>query len=125
MNCRSALPSEVSQVSQGVAGLCDTCFENVTLGIAKRKTRSVASVAGVSGEMTEMEGMVVEKQQHKKLAPAKSASPATLPEGLRHLRQLDERQSIQELALGKCRKTRCDSVATLATLGQRWPRGRS
>ena len=117
-----ATDPEVSQVSQGVASRCDTRSGFVSVRKDKENARSVASVAGCSEEMAELQEQrvsVTRKQQHKKFALADSASPATLPGVLRHLRHLDERQAIQELARGKCRKTRCDSVATLATLARR------
>ena len=121
---REKSPRESRSVAS-VATHCDTCGERVTLGTTKEKSRSVASVARFSGEMTETDGRVVKKQQHKKLALGESASPATLPRGLRHLRQLGEYQLIQGLRRAKCRKTRCDSIATLATVGARRCGGRS
>ena len=82
---------------------------------------SVASVARFSAEMMESReesGSVVTKQQHGKFASGDSASPATLSGVLRHLRQLSRHQADQRLTRAKCRKTRCDSVATLATLAR-------
>lgn len=104
---------EVSQLSQRVATPCDTCFEVVTLGMAREKARGVARVLR---EMVKMKGSVQTYNNKKELALENSASPATLPEGLRHLRHLKKRQAIQRLARWKCRKAPCDSAATLATL---------
>ena len=112
---------EVSQVSQSVAGRCDTQLELVSAGSDTEKLRSVASVARFSAEMMESReesGSVVTKQQHGKFASGDSASPATLSGVLRHLRQLSRHQADQRLTRAKCRKTRCDSVATLATLAR-------
>lgn len=116
--------SEVSQVSQSVASPCDTRFGDVSHGVSKENSRSVASVARSSEKTAKVKGGdVVVKQQCKKLALANSASPATLPERLRHLRHLGFSQKsskeVNKLCSAKCRKTPCDSVATLATVGAR------